>query len=130
MKVEKLSVVADRGYYSGPELRDCEQVGITTYVPKTDTSGNEKKGLFTKTSFIYEPEHDRYRCPAGEHLIHRHRTFEDGNYIHVYWAPDPICRACTLRAQCTSSRQSRRIRRWEHEACSIRLKHVLMKRRR
>ena len=116
MQVETLSVVADRGYYSGTELRDCEQVGITTYVAKTDTSGHRKKGLFTKASFIYEPEHDRYRCPAVEHLIHRHRTFEDGNYIHVYWAPDPICRACTLRPQCTSSRQSRRIRRWEHEA--------------
>jgi len=115
MKVEKLSVVADRGYYSGPELLACEGVGITTYVPKTDTSGNRKKGLFTKAEFIYEPEHDRYCCPAGEHLSHRHRTFEDGLYIHVYWAPDPICRACTLREHCTTSRQSRRVRRWEHE---------------
>ena len=115
MKVEKLSVVADRGYYSGPELRDCEQVGITTYVPKTDTSGNKKKGLFRKKEFIYEAAHNRYRCPAGEHLVHRHKTFEDGMSIHVYWASDPICRACTLRAQCTTSRQSRRLRRWEHE---------------
>ncbi len=115
MKVEKLSVVADRGYYSGPELRDCEQVGISTYVPRTDTSGKRKKGMYTKADFIYEPEHDRYRCPAGEHLIHRHRTYEHDMTIHVYWVSDPICRACALRAQCTTSRQSRRIRRWEHE---------------
>ncbi len=115
MKVEKLSVVADRGYYSGPELRDCEQVGISTYVPRTDTSDKRKKGMYTKADFIYEPEHDRYRCPAGEHLIHRHRTYEHDMTIHVYWVSDPICRACALRAQCTTSRQSRRIRRWEHE---------------
>jgi transposase len=115
MKVEKLSVVADRGYFSGNELLDCERVGITTYVPSTDTSGNKKKGLFSRTEFIYEPEHDRYRCPAGEYLVHRFKTFEDGLRIHVYWASDPICGACALRAQCTTSRQSRRVRRWEHE---------------
>ena len=116
MKLKTLSVVADRGYYSGPELFDCEQVGITTYVPKTDTSGNNKKGLLRRKDFIYEPEHDRYRCPGGEHLIHRHKTFEEGMYIHVYYASGPICCACTLRSQCTTSRQPRRIRRWEHEA--------------
>jgi len=29
-----------------------------TYLPKTLTSGNLKKGLFTKRDFIYKPEDD------------------------------------------------------------------------
>ena len=115
MQVEELSVVADRGYYSGPELLDCERVGITTYVPKTHTSGSRKKGLFTKDDFVYEPEHDRYRCPAGEHLTWRFKTFERGLYLDVYSASDPTCHTCAMRAQCTTSSQSRRVRRWEHE---------------
>ncbi len=115
MEAKKLSVVADRGYYSGPELLDCEQVGITPYVPKTDTSGYNKKGLFTRKDFIYESEHNRYRCPAGQHLIHRFKTFEDGLDVHIYWAPDPTCRACAMKSQCTDSSQPRRVRRWVHE---------------
>ena len=35
--------------------------------------------------------------------------------MHTYWAADPICQGCALRAQCTRSHHSRRIRRWEHE---------------
>ncbi len=115
MEVEKLSVVADRGYYSGPELVDCERVGITTYVPKSDTSGSKKKGLFTRNEFIYEPEHDRYRCPAGEYLLYSFTTYEDGMYKRAYRASDLLCNACALRSQCTTGRQSRRIKRWEHE---------------
>ena len=115
MQVKELSVVADRGYFNGTELLACERVGITTYVPKTYTSDSKKKGLFTKADFIYEPEHDRYRCPAGEYLIHRHKAFEAGLYLHAYWVSDPICRACALKPQCTRSPQSRRVRRWEHE---------------
>jgi transposase len=115
MAAETFTVVADRGYFSGPQLLACEQAGITTYVPKTYTSNNRKKGLFTKADFIYEPEHDRYRCPAGEHLPNRFTSFEEGLNIHIYWVSDPICRACSLKPKCTRSRQSRRVRRWEHE---------------
>ena len=38
------------------------------YVPKTQTSGNAKRGLFTVQDFIYDAENDRYTCPAGEFL--------------------------------------------------------------
>jgi hypothetical protein len=34
--------------------------------------------------------------------------------LQVYWAS--TCPSCAIRAQCTMSKQPRRIRRWEHEA--------------
>ena len=37
-------------------------------IPKTQTSGNTKRGLFTVADFIYDAENDRYTCPAGKHL--------------------------------------------------------------
>ena len=112
----EVHAVADRGYYSGPELLDCERVGITTYVPKTMTSDNKKKGLFDKNDFVYEPEHDRYRCPAGEHLTWHFKGARDGMMMHIYFASDSICRECALRTRCTTGRTARRVARWEHES--------------
>ena len=43
-------------------------VPILPVIPKTQTSGNAKRGLFTVADFIYDAENDRYTCPAGEHL--------------------------------------------------------------
>jgi hypothetical protein len=39
---------ADRGYYSGAEILDCETLHITTCIPKIHTSGSCKKNLFSK----------------------------------------------------------------------------------
>ena len=116
MQVEPLSVVADMGYYSGRELRDCEQVGLLTYVPKPYTSDQRKKGLYTKDDFIYESDKDRYRCPAGQYLT-RHFKSRNNQLVNVvYFASDPICRACPKRPLCTTASTARRIQRWEHEA--------------
>src|ERR1700733_6946393 len=65
---EEVTVLADRGYYNGDEVLACEGMGILPVIPKTQTSGNAKRGLFTVADFIYDAENDRYTCPAGEHL--------------------------------------------------------------
>ena len=44
----------------------CEGTGILPVIPKTQTSGNAKRGLFTVADLIYDAENDRYTCPAGE----------------------------------------------------------------
>jgi transposase len=113
-QIEGLEVVSDRGYYTGTQIVACEEAGIATYVPKPLTSGSKKKGLYTKQDFVYEPEHDQYRCPAGEHLTRRFDTVEGGLMMHVYFASVFTCRGCTKKAQCTQGPQ-RRVRRWERE---------------
>src|SRR3546814_7757499 len=42
--------------------------GVLPCVPKTLTSGNAKRGLFTGQDFLYDDENDRYTCPAGQYL--------------------------------------------------------------
>ncbi len=37
---EKLSVVADKGYYHGKEVLLCDTIGVTAYVAKPLTSAN------------------------------------------------------------------------------------------
>jgi len=107
-----LKVVADRGYFSGPEIRACDMNKISAYVPKPLTSASRKKGLFTKADFVYESSNDLYRCPAGERAIHRFNTVENGMTLRVYWPS--ACPRCHLKERCSPS-DYRRIRRWEHE---------------
>src|SRR5471032_3297129 len=48
-----LTVIADRGYFSGAEILACEQQGITPLVPKPLTSNSRAEGQFDKRDFIY-----------------------------------------------------------------------------
>jgi len=108
-----LTVVADRGYFDGEEIRACELNGIMTYIPKPLTSGAKAEGRFGKQDFVYIAEDDEYRCPAGQRAIHRFSREEKGMDIRVYWSS--ACPGCLIRSECTTSAY-RRIRRWEHEA--------------
>jgi len=110
---ETLAVVADRGYFKGEELLACEKSKITTYLPKPQTSGSTKKGLFSKRDFIYHAKENEYLCPAGERLIWRFETQEKGLTLHKYWSSH--CPNCSIKPQCTTSKY-RRVTRWEHEA--------------
>jgi transposase len=109
---DKLSVVADRGYFKSDELLTCEQAGITAYVPKPLTSGNQAKGLFGRDSFHYLPEENAYECPAGERLPWRMQTEDKGRTLDLYWASN--CQQCHIKAQCTTGIR-RKMTRWEHE---------------
>jgi len=78
LAVDDVTVVADRGYFSGEEIKACEEAGITTYLPKPQTSGNQAKGYFGKRDFIYHSENDEYECPAGRRAIYRFSREEKG----------------------------------------------------
>ena len=108
-----LTVVADRGYYNGTEIKACEDAGIKTYLPKCQTSNNQARGLFGKRDFIYNSENDEYKCPAGERAIYRTTRHEAGKNIKRYWSS--VCVRCSIKSQCTTGKE-RRISRWEHEA--------------
>lgn len=114
LDIDKLSVVADKGYYKGEEILACKEAKITTYLPRTKTSNNRAAGLYDRSEFRYDAEKDEYICPANQILSRRHRSFEDGKNVDTYYASIPICRACPKKEQCTTG-QNRRVRRWEHE---------------
>ncbi len=114
MGVEALEVLADRGYFDGEEVLACEPLGVTPILPKPLTSGAKAVGRFGKPDFIYNASDNTYRCPAGETLTWRFTSVEQGMNIHAYWTTK--CADCPLKDRCTSSKQPRRIRRWEHEA--------------
>ena len=107
-----LSVVADRGYYNCNEIKACDDADITIYLPKSQTSHSQAKGLYGKRDFIYKPETDEYECPAGKRAIYRFTTTEKGKTIRRYWSSS--CPDCSMKPRCTTG-VNRRISRWEHE---------------
>jgi transposase len=110
--VDELDVIADRGYFSADQIKDCSDAGITPTLPKPQTSSNRKRGMFVKSDFRYVEDEDVYVCPAGERLPWRYVTEEAGLVVSRYWTD--VCTSCPLKSQCTTGKE-RRISRWEHE---------------
>jgi len=114
MGCKEVTVLADRGYYNGEEVLACEGKGMLPYVPKTQTSGNAKRGLFTVQDFIYDAEHDHYTCPAGEFLT-KGKVRSDRHDDMDHYRNLTACITCELKPKCTTDKAKRQ-KRWQHEA--------------
>ena len=104
MGCEKITALADRGYFNGDQVLSCEGTGVAPIVPKTLTSSGAKRGFFTRQDFIYNAEHDHYTCPAGAKLTKIHRradhTEDFDRYRHL-----SACSTCPLRPRCTPTQR-------------------------
>lgn len=107
-----LIALADRGYYEGYEILQCERAGVAAIVPKPMTSNNLAEGLFDKRDFVYNAQKDEYSCPAGNVAIYRFTSEERGKTLHQYWSSN--CPQCPMKSRCTNGKY-RRIARREHE---------------
>jgi transposase len=125
MEQREVTIIADRGYFSGVEILACEQQGAVPLVPKPITSNNRASGLFDKRDFIYLAQSDEFLCPAGQRAPWRFRTVENGEVIDKYWTS--ACPSCALKPKCTTGK-NRRISRWEHEEVIERMQRRLDKR--
>ncbi len=112
---KELTVLADRGYYSGLDIKDSEDAGLKVLVPSSDTSASEKKGIFNRSKFKYDAAKDVYICPANEELPHRTTGIEKGKTMKKYSVDVHTCHNCKLKPECTTSPSARRIARWEHQ---------------
>ncbi len=110
---KEITVLADRGYFSGDQVLSCEGTGVAPIVPKTLTSSGTKRGFFTRQDFIYDAEHDHYTCPAGAKLTKANRRADHVEDLDFYRHLS-ACFTCPLRSQCTPTKL-RRIKRWENE---------------
>ena len=112
LEVDKLDVVADRGYFNSEEILECDNADITVTLPKPQTSGSKAKGRFVKADFRYVADKDVYICPAGERLKYYYTNEEKGLTLRRYRTN--ACRTCAIKHRCTTGVQ-RRITRWENE---------------
>jgi hypothetical protein len=82
----RLRAVADRGYYSAPQIRECADTGVAVMLPKPTTSSAKAHGRFDRADFIYIARDDEYQCPAGERAIYRYTSEEHGLQMRRYWS--------------------------------------------
>ena len=114
LKRDELTILAERGYYKGTDIKACVDEHMVTLIPKSMTSNNDARGLFPRASFKYDAAANEYRCPAGQALAYRFTGVEKGMSIDTYYASTLICRECKSKNRCTTG-LNRRVRRWEHE---------------
>jgi transposase len=121
LKVDSLNVLADKGYHTGDQIKQCSENNITTFVsPKEPSSGDS--GLYPITMFIYNKESDTYTCPAGSVLQanntwyqHSEKNHKEGTGFRFRRYMTKDCKGCMLRLQCTKGkRNGRAIDRTEH----------------
>ena len=110
--VEQMDVLADKGYHTGEQIRQCEQNGITTYVSPKEPASNDPE-IFPITSFVYNVENNSYTCPAGEMLTtngtwltHSSKGYKSAYKFQRYNTRK--CKTCELQPQCTKSKNNGR----------------------
>src|SRR5579871_3911351 len=77
------SVAADTTYGNGEFLQWLQDRDITPYMRTRESIHRKRSPYFGPERFTYQPEHNRYICPAGQPLnyggrVYRNRAF---NYI-------------------------------------------------
>ena len=96
-------LAADGGYCSGPNLKYAARRGIDLYLPVSKT-GKVPDVRFHRDEFVYEKESDRYRCPAGKHLLYRRTRIHRGVTSRIYAGSSATCGRCQFRCRCTKMR--------------------------
>lgn len=110
--VEKMDVLADKGYHTGEQIRQCEENNITTYISPKEPASNDPD-IFPVTSFVYNAQTDSYSCPAGQTLTtngtwltHSSKGYKSAYKFQRYNTKK--CKSCELQPQCTKSKTNGR----------------------
>jgi hypothetical protein len=110
-------LVADTAYGSADSLAWLvKQKKITPHIPVFDKS-TRTDGTFSRSDFTFDPEADRYICPAGKELVQFRRAYAtprtgiaaDGT--RRYRASKKDCDVCELKARCCPNAVARKIPR-------------------
>jgi transposase len=127
--VDALDAVSDKGFYVEKDLKDCEEAGITVFMPIPATVNPHKRyGVpepeFYTDRFAFDSVRDVYVCPAGKELAFWKCMYKDKPELgRLYKTAD--CAVCVLRSRCTRNRRGRVIFRSEYEEAVERLRSRL-----
>ena len=114
LRHEARLLAADSAYGSAESLDWLvKQKEIKPFIPVIDKS-NRTDGTFARDDFVFDPERDRYTCPAGKELIQYRRTYStprsgvSADGPRFYRATKLDCDACGLKSRCCPDRKPAR----------------------
>jgi hypothetical protein len=97
-----------------------KQKRITPHIPVFDHS-NRTDGSFSRADFAFDPQHDRYTCPAGKELVQFRRNFSAPRTgitsagTRLSRASQKDCGVCERKVRCCANTLARKIPRALHE---------------
>ena len=99
---EPESVAADTTYGNGEFLQWLADRSITPYMRTRDSIHRKRSPFFGPERFTYEPENNRYICPAGQPLNYGGRVMRNRAYATTSGHAKSVARARS-EPQCTSA---------------------------
>ena len=112
--VEKMDVLADKGYHTGVQLERCQKNNISTFVsPKAPSTKNI--GLYPITRFKYDKQQNKYICPQGNDMHtngnwnwHSDKRKDGKGSYRFKRYHTPACKTCSSRHLCTQNKTNKR----------------------
>ena len=126
-KGEKLTVLADKGFDTGSELKICIENDIETLVAPKKRVHAKKSKQFNKDQFQYDADQQEYICPQGHRLKPNEKWYTKNNGQHRrpyrvrhFKLAFAICKACPFKMECAGeanlkNRKGRYIERSEYQ---------------
>ena len=104
LSVDEITVLADKGYYNGKDLKSCEENGITAIVSKQKFGNATGDENYAKDKFKYDSKRDIYICPMDKILERK----TGKNVKRPRYRCDE-CDNCPNRSKCTTSIKGREV---------------------
>src|SRR5215471_8833790 len=95
------SVAADTTYGNGEFLQWLADRSITPYMRTRDSIHRKRSPFYGPERFTYEPENNRYICPAGQPLNYGGQSHRNRSWTYI--GTRKRCGPCSLRPQCTGA---------------------------
>ncbi len=102
---QQITVLADKGYYSGQQIATCHQHNIDTLVSPKSKGSKSKDARVTKDKFNYHKSTDSYTCPKGIRLHRQGKIYtrHDGIPFKRYVGHWTDCKTCPWVDICVST---------------------------
>ncbi|MDF1699413.1 MAG: transposase [Saprospiraceae bacterium] len=102
---DSITVLADKGYYSGEQIAKCHDNNIETLVAPKSKGSKSKDSRVTKDKFTYIKKSDHYICPKGIKLHRQGKLYKrhDGIPFKMYVGHWTECRNCPWVGICVST---------------------------
>jgi transposase len=124
--VDQLEVLSDKGFYVADDLIECEEAGITVFMPIPAFNPTKNVGVpeheFCSDKFVYHVERDAYVCPGGSELELLRRSYRGKEQCWGGLYGTKFCVSCSFRSRCTRNKRGRRMFRPEYQDAVDRLR--------
>ena len=141
LRTNDFTVLYDKGYHTGSELKTAQDLGIETIVaiPAIPSSSQAPDHAYNLEHFKYDELSDSYICPEGKVLRSNGTWYKEhnrrDNIITFKQYKTRSCKSCPVYKQCTRSKNARIISRsafteyYERNRKSLEKKELLYKKR-